>query len=151
VFDRSAKPAAAPGDGLDSVTRRRLDRFAAGFDTLTAESLELYTGREPDASVSEAMRAADLALGNGATREATKRAIQSFVNAAQVRFAEVFSPMLLLGIGRHTARADDRFRIFTSLERAVVAIVVWDRLDETEQAALAGPWGPLVEDAVEGA
>lgn len=147
---KSATPTAS---GLDSGARRRLERFGALFDDISEGDLLLFGGPdEPDPVLAEAMRQADLALGNGALRAATKAAIQEFVHAAQVRFVDRFSITELIGIGsRSRPSANDRVRVLKSLERAVVALVVWDRLDATDQAALAGPWRELVEHAVEGA
>jgi hypothetical protein len=150
VFGRKA--AAPTANGLDSRARRRLERFAAMFDDIAEGDLLLFGGPdEPDAVLAEAMRVADLALGTGIVRAATKAAVQEFVHAAQVRFIERFSITALLGVSdRSRPSANDRVRVFKSLERTVVALVVWDRLDATEQAALAGPWRELVEHAVEG-
>ncbi len=146
------KSAAATANGLDSRARRRLERFAAMFDDISEGDLLLFGGPdEPDPVLAGAMRVADLALGNGAVRESTKAAIQEFVHAAQVRFVDRFSITELIGVGsRSRPSANDRVRVFKSLERAVVALVVWDRLDAGEQASLAGPWRELVEHAVDG-
>ena len=143
----------APGDGFSSGSRRRLDRFADLFDDVAAEDLVLFAGpASPDAALSAAMSSADRVLGAGGERAATKRAIQSFVKAAEVRYVEEFGVTKLLGIGaKQTSSAADRVRVFQSLERAVVALVLWDRLGPDEQSALAGPWRELVERAVEDA
>jgi len=152
VFGSSSKPELAPGDGFNATTRRRLDLFAQLFDDIAEPDLPLFAGpEEPGPELASAMQTADQALGSGTEREATKRAVQDFVHAAQLRFIENFNVLSLLGVGsRSRPSSDDRTRIFKSLERAVVAIVVWDRLDPADQAALAGPWGEMVERAVEG-
>lgn len=151
MFGLKATSEPAPGDGLGSSARRRLDRFARAFDAIDAKELRLFAGpAEPDHALDGAMVAADRVLGSGIERAATKRAVQTFVKAAQVRFVEDFNVLTLLGVGaRDMASAEERVRVFKSLERAIVALVVWDRLDPTEQAALAGPWADLVEVAVE--
>jgi len=46
------------------------------------------------------------------------------------------------------SNAADRARVFGSLERAVAALILWDRLDDQTRAALAGPWGELVERSI---
>ena len=96
------------------------------------------------------MSSADHVLGVGSERVATKRAIQSFVRAAQARYVEDFGLMKLLGIGaKQTSSAEDRVRVFKSLERAVVGIILWERLTPEEQASLAGPWRDLVDASIE--
>jgi len=151
VFGSAAKPEPSPGDGLSARIRGRLDAFAREFDDIAESDLSLFAGpEEPGAELVSAMHAADEALGSGTEREATKRAVQDFVHAAQLRFIEDFNVLSLLGVGsRARPSSDDRTRLFKSLERAVVALVVWDRLIPADQAALAGPWGDMVERAVD--
>ena len=138
-------------EGLDARTRARLDRFAEPFDEISESDLMLFAGpAKPDTELTRAMETADQVLGTGMRRDATKRAVQAFVHAAQVRFVNRFDVLHLVGVGaRSRPSAADRVRVFRSLERAIVALVVWDRLDAPEQAALAGPWRVLVEQAVE--
>jgi hypothetical protein len=82
-------------------------------------------------------------------REATKAAVGRFVQAAQHRYAERFNVSELIGLSAGApATADDRVRVFSSLERAVAAVILWDRIDDETRAALGGPWSSLVEAAV---
>jgi len=151
VFGNSTKPEPSAGDGFSARIRRRLDAFAQEFDDIAEADLPLFVGpEEPGPELVSAMHSADQALGSGSEREAMKRAIQDFVQAARLRFIEDFNVLSLLGAGsRARPSSDDRTRLFKSLERAVVALVVWDRLVPTDQVALAGPWGDMVERAVE--
>jgi len=105
----------------------------------------------PDERLQAAMDAASAALTSPTRRDATKEAVSTFVRAAQQRYAERFNVPELLGIGASRAStADDRVRVFKSLERAVVALAIWDQLGDDDRTALAGPWAELVEAAVEG-
>jgi cytosine/adenosine deaminase-related metal-dependent hydrolase len=151
VFGARSKPELTPGEGLGAKVRRRLDLFARAFDELNAKTLVLFAGPStPDDVMASAMKRADEVLQSGLERAATKEAVQLFVKSAQVRLVEEFGISKLLGMGSNQMpSADDRVRVFKSLERAVVALVVWDRLDPSEQAALVGPWRDLVERAVE--
>jgi hypothetical protein len=75
-----------------------------------------------------------------------ERAIASFREAADVALAQRMPvpQMLFAGFGR-APRAEDRVRFQQTLERAVVATIVWDELSEDERDVLAGPWLPLLE------
>jgi hypothetical protein len=46
-------------------------------------------------------------------------------------------------------RAEDRVKFLTTVERAVVGLILWEELDADERAALLGPWGALL-DGVDG-
>jgi hypothetical protein len=45
-------------------------------------------------------------------------------------------------------RGDDRVRFLASLERAVVALILWDELSEESRMAMLGPWTDLVYQVV---
>jgi hypothetical protein len=46
-------------------------------------------------------------------------------------------------------RAEDRTRFLQSVERTVVALILWDELDDEDRAALVGPWADLLAPLVE--
>ena len=54
--------------------------------------------------------------------------------------------MLLLGT--LPDRAPDRMRFLESVERIVVALILWDELAEDDRDVLVGPWAGLVEPLV---
>jgi len=139
------------GAELDARARARLDRFAALFDTIEATSFQRFVGPEqPDAELREAMTTADRELGVERRREAVKRAVEAFVDAAQQRYTEAFEPMAILGLRPVVNDTSiDRARVFQSLERAIAALVLWDHLDEDVRVTLAGPWLDLVDRTVE--
>jgi hypothetical protein len=144
---RRSEPAGAE---LDARARERLERFATLFDGLEATSLQRYVGpADPDPELRAAMDAANRELEVERRRTAVKRAVDAFVDAAQQRYAEGFDPIAVIGLRpAATDTSVDRARVFQSLERAIVAIVLWDHLDEPVRVTLAGPWLDLVDEAI---
>jgi len=150
VFGRK-RSAAAVADGLDARARRRLERFAAEFDTVDAEDLILFAGpAQPDAQLREAMDSALRELHAPSRREAAKVAVETFVTAAQRRYSEKFNVAELFLGAKRASTAEDRVRVFRALERAVAAVILWEDLDDDTRTALAGPWSELVDAAVAG-
>ena len=47
-------------------------------------------------------------------------------------------------------RADDRVRFLASVERAVVALILWDELEDADRVALLGRWSDSVLPLIEG-
>jgi hypothetical protein len=136
--------------GLDARARLRLERFAREFDQVRASDFHHFAGPStPDADLRAAMDAALDELHAESRRTATKEAVARFVQAAQHRYSERFGVAELLGLSAGApATADDRVRVFSSLERAVAVVILWDQLDDETRIALAGPWASLVEAAV---
>jgi hypothetical protein len=95
------------------------------------------------------MHQAVIETGTGRRHDAIKVAIDRFCDAAMRRYSERLSAPELLGL-RQVAPSNpaDRVRVLQSLERAVAALILWDRLDDQTRAALAGPWGELVERSI---
>ena len=137
-------------DALDGRARARLDRFATAFDSVPATEFHLFAGpAEPGDALREAMAVALRELPVAARRRAVKAAVDRFVAAAEHRYAERFGFAELVGLSPGApGTAADRVRVFQGLERAVVAVILWDHLDDETRVLLAGPWGALVEYAV---
>jgi hypothetical protein len=135
---------------LSRVERDRLDRFANQFDDIASGDFALYAGpARPDSQLEHAMRTVLTELGTGRRHDAIKAAIDRFRDAAMRRYSERFSALELLGLRQVEASGPaDRVRVLQSLERAVAALILWDRLDDQTRAALAGPWAELVERSV---
>ena len=75
--------------------------------------------------------------------------LDRFVAAAEHRYAERFGFAELVGLSPGApGTAADRVRVFQGLERAVVAVILWDHLDDETRVLLAGPWAAHVEYAV---
>jgi len=147
VFGRKAATPAI--DGLDSAARRRLERFAWQFDDIDSGDFVLYAGPlEPDPSLQRAMDVAQELLASPKLHAAAKEAVNRFVLSAQQRYSERFDIYGLIVGTRRTASATDRVRVYRSLERAVAALVLWDRLDDQTRSLLAGPWLPVIDAAI---
>jgi hypothetical protein len=135
---------------LGRAERERLDRFADRFDELTPDSYSLFAGpMTPDAHLEVAMATALREVGTGLRHDAIKAAVDRFRDLSLRRYAERWSVPELLGL-RQVAPSSgaDRVRVVRSLERAVAALILWDRLDDETRVALAGPWAELVEASI---
>ena len=144
------RKAAVPGlEALDARARARLERFGLLFDGIPADGFHAYAGPvAEDGDLRDAMDAAVHELQNDGRRAAVKRAVGEFVEAARIRYSERFGFTEIIGLSARLGdRAADRVRVFRSLERAVVAVALWDRLADETRMRLAGPWGDLVETA----
>jgi hypothetical protein len=145
VFDTDAAAA------LDATARRRLDRFASAFERINAHDYIQFAVEPSDPDVTKRAEAQILRLiGTGTRREAIRSAIESFIEAAGIAYSNHLSlPQYLLLNDGVVDQPEDRRRFLRTLERAVAALILWDQLSESEQVTLAGPWGTLVDQAVE--
>ncbi|MCI0346048.1 MAG: hypothetical protein L0221_11495 [Chloroflexi bacterium] len=137
-------------DRLPRPARERLARFAAEFEMLDAREYTLFgTVPEDIEALERAMAAADAALGLGSRREAVRAAVSAFVDAASIGYSNRLAlPDTLLLFQSLADRAEDRVRLIASLERAVVALALWDELDSADLGALIGPWAEVTERAL---
>jgi hypothetical protein len=139
----------SPGS-LPRGSGARLDRFAAVFERLDAGGYSLFaTAAEVDDDVRRAMAAADAAIGSGPRRAAIRDAVASFrdfaARAYSSRLVQTDTVFLFQSLAD---RPDDRVRFAASLERAVIALILWDELPPDDRAILLGPWASMVERAV---
>jgi hypothetical protein len=144
TFDRDAL------DGLRPAERDRLEAFAAVFDRLDARSYSTFTETVESGDVTEAKERALALIGAGPRRDAVRAAVAAFIDAATVAYSRRLSlPDTLLLFQSLPDRAEDRVRFLGSVERAIVALILWDELDEGDRVALLGAWAlsviPLVE------
>jgi hypothetical protein len=127
----------------------RLDRFAAEFERIDAGGYALFATRDgDDENVRQAMAAADAAIGAGPRRRAVADAVASFrdfaARAYSSRLVQTDTVFLFQSLAD---RPDDRVRFAASLERAVIALILWDELVPDDRAALLGPWATIAERA----
>jgi len=132
----------ANADELPGGASDRLERFAAAFERLNAGQYVLYaTPVEGDDRVRDAMAAADAAMGAGARRTAVTETVGAFLDwaarAYSNRLVQTDTVFLFQSL---PDRPDDRVRFAASLERAVVAVILWDELMPESRDALLGPW-----------
>ncbi len=136
------------GDALTSSERLRLARFADAFERMSANEYAMFASRSDDAETRDALAAADAALGNGVRRRAVTEAAREFSQwahqayARRLNLADTF--LLYQVLPDHPV---DRVRALASLERAVVAVILWDTLDNEHLGALVGPWADTVARA----
>ena len=106
----------------------------------------------PDPEVTE--RAATVALEHLAStsrRAAVREVVASFASAAARAYSDRMSLSDTFLVYQSLAdRGEDRARFQAGLERAVVAVILWDELSDDDLAALLGPWATFVETALGG-
>jgi hypothetical protein len=137
-------------DGLRPAERDRLEAFAAVFDRIDAGSYSTFTETtESDAVLAVKDRAVAL-IGSGPRRETVRAAVGAFVDAATVAYSRRMAlPDTFLLFQSLPDRAEDRVRFLGSVERAVVALILWDELDDEDRVALLGPWAVSVIPSIE--
>jgi hypothetical protein len=137
-------------DGLGQAERDRLEAFAAIFDRLDARSYSTFTETIESGEVGPARERALALVGSGQRRDAVRAAVAAFVDAAIVAYARRLSlPDTFLLFQSLPDRAEDRVRFLASVERAVVALILWEELEDEDRVALLGAWGPSVIPAIE--
>jgi hypothetical protein len=136
--------------GLRPEEQRRLERFAEVFDRIDARDYSTLAPVVELEGVGVAKEHANEAIRTPERRKAVRRAIERFVDAAAQGYSRrlTLTDTFLLNQSLPD-RPEDRVRFATSVERAVVALVLWDELDDGDRTALLGPWAltviPLIE------
>ena len=147
-----ADPTAALA-GLRPQERQRLEAFAQAFDRLDASSYPMFAEQVVSDDVFAAQDRALELLGSGSRKSAVRAAIDAFVDAGTQAYSRrmTLTDTFLL-YQSLPDRAEDRVKFLTTVERAVVGLILWDELDADDRAALLGPWGALLDAAeVDGA
>jgi hypothetical protein len=137
-------------DALPPGSEERLARFGAAFERLDAATYSMFAvGEAGDQRIRTAIAAADRLIGRGPRRRAVTRAVESFRDWAAYAYSDrlVQTDTFLL-FQSLPDRGEDRARFMASLERAVVALILWDQLEEADRETLVGPWATVVEGAV---
>jgi hypothetical protein len=132
--------------GLAPEERARLDAFGRAFERVGVPEYSTFTEVVPSDRLGEAQQRALDVLGTGARRRAVRAAMERFVDYATQAYSS--RPTLtdtFLMFRSVPDRADDRLRFLATVERAVVAVVLWDELDELDRAVLLGPWGRFID------
>ena len=137
-------------DLLPAGSGERLERFAAEFERLDASAYSTFASQsEGDADVRHTMAAADAVIGTGPRRAAVREAVESFRDwAARAYSSRLVQTDTVLLFQSLVDRPDDRVRFAASLERVVVALILWDELQADDRLVLLGPWQVMVERAV---
>jgi hypothetical protein len=139
-----------PLAGLGPTERERLDRFSLAFERIDASQYSTFADvptPEIDAAKAEATRI----LGAGPRHDAVKAAVAAFVDeATQAYSRRTTLTDTLLMYQSLPDRAEDRVRFLASVERAVVALILWDELSEGSRVALLGLWAGIGDPIVAG-
>jgi hypothetical protein len=137
--------------GLTPAERARLDRFARLFERVDASEYPQLTELAVSDDVLAAQDRAVELLGSGARRDAVREAIAIFVDEGTQAYSRRMSlPDTFLLFQSLPDRAEDRVRFLNSVERVVVALILWDDLEDDDRAVLLGPWADLVLPLLEG-
>jgi hypothetical protein len=132
--------------GLRPEERKRLEQFALAFERLDASSYPMFAEQVVSDEVFAAQDRALELLGSGARKSAVRAAIDAFVDAGTRAYSERMSLTdTFLLYQSLPDRAEDRVKFLTTVERAVVGLILWEELDADERGALLGPWGALLD------
>lgn len=132
--------------GLRPAERQRLETFARVFGRVDASSYIGFAEAFETDEVIDAKARATALLGRGARRDAAKAVIDAFVDEATIAYSRRMSLTdTLLLYQSLPDRAEDRVRFLQSVERVVVALILWDELTDDDRAALLGTWGTVVD------
>jgi hypothetical protein len=137
-----------PLAGLQPAERERLDRFSVAFERLDASQYVTFA-EVPTPEVEEAEAEATRLLGTGPRHDAVKAAVAAFVDeATQAYSRRTTLTDTLLMFQSLPDRAEDRLRFLGSVERAVVALILWEELSEKSRVALLGLWARVADPIV---
>jgi hypothetical protein len=132
-------------DGLRIAERQRLDRFATVFERLDASIYTTLADVGDQPAVERAQADASARLGQGSRRQGVRAAIAAFTNEATIAYARRMSLTDTLMLFQSLPdRPEDRVRFLRSVERAVVAVILWDELSDGDRDALLGPWAGVL-------
>ncbi len=136
--------------GLQPAERNRLRRFATIFERIDVGQYVTFA-EVPPAEVEAAEAEATRVLASGPRRDAAKAAVSAFVDEAAQAYSRRPTLTDTLFMFRSLPdRAEDRMRFLGSVERAVVALILWDELSEPSRVALIGLWGGIADRVVGG-
>jgi hypothetical protein len=130
---------------LRPAERRRLERFSELFERIDADAYSMFA-EQPPADIREVQeRAIDL-IGSRARREGVRAAVDAFLEAASFLYRRRQEVTNALLFSQQVAdSAEDRVRFLASVDRAVVALVLWDELAPYDRITLLGPWSSLLD------
>jgi hypothetical protein len=132
--------------GLRPEERKRLEQFALAFERLDASSYPLFTEQVVSEDVFAAQQEALKVIGSGGRKSAVRAAIDAFVDAGSRAYSGRMSLTdTFLLYQSLPDRAEDRVKFLTTVERAVVGLILWDELEPDDRAALLGPWSAFIE------
>lgn len=137
--------------GLRPEERKRLERFAEAFERIDASQYATFADVPSLADVEPAEAEARRLLGTGPRHDSVKAAVGAFIDEATQAYSRRPTLTDTLFMFRSLPdRAEDRVRFLASVERAVVALILWGELTERSRVALLGLWGGIADRIVSG-
>jgi hypothetical protein len=137
--------------GLRPDERRRLEVFARVFEHIDASQYVTFADVPSLEDVEPPEAEASRLLGAGPRHDAVKAAVGAFIDEAMQAYSRRPTLTDTLFMFRSLPdRAEDRMRFLASVERAVVALILWDALSEGSRVALLGLWGGIADRIVTG-
>ena len=137
-----------PLAGLSSAERARLERFSLAFERIDASQYVTFA-EVPSAEVEGAEAEAVRILGPGPRHDAVKATVGAFVDEAAQAYSRRPTLTDTLFMFRSLPdRAEDRVRFLASVERVIVALILWDELTPASRDLLVGRWAAIVERVV---
>jgi hypothetical protein len=130
-----------PMDLLPREARRRLDRFAAAFQGLDSTIYPAFSAasHDPDERLVALARIQEI-IGRGPRRAGVLAALADFRDFAVRSAVEAQGGLATLSARTNASSAEERLRFLSSLELAVVAVILWDEIQPDERESLLGPW-----------
>ena len=135
--------------GLRPDERRRLEAFAEVFEHIDASQYVTFADVPSPEDVEPTETEASRLLGARTRHDAVKAAVGAFIDEATLAYSRRPTLTDTLFMFRSLPdRAEDRVRFLASVERAVVALILWDDMGERSRVALLGLWGGIVDRIV---
>jgi len=133
-------------DRLPPDARARLDGFAKALERVHVDDLPLYTNRRHQPAHRRALEAAALVARTDGLDESVEAARRALIDGILREYAGALYWVSWGGMNPPPGLGptDDRVRVLRSLGEAVMAIVLWERLDAVDQTELLGLWARLL-------
>jgi hypothetical protein len=143
---------------LRPAERARLDALAHAIDRLDAYACRQFTDQFVTEEVRAAQERAIELIGHDSRQWAIQAAVDALTAAGTRAYVDLPAPqqkspwylggVIGIAMGRNQARRDqaaDRIRFLATIDRAVVALILWDELEPFDRPALVGPWGAYLD------
>jgi hypothetical protein len=137
-----------PIDTLPREARLRLDRFAAAFQGLDSSIYPAFSAasHDPDERLAALARIQEI-IGRGPRRAGVLAALTDFREFAVRSATEALGGFQTLAARSNESSPEERMRFLSSLELAVVAVILWDEIQPDERESLLGPWNQMATKA----
>jgi hypothetical protein len=131
---------------LPQGARSRLDRFSQGLERVHVDDLPLYAIRQRQPDHRRAAETAALVAHESNLEESIDGARGALIDYISRQYAAAQLRVSYVGVNAAggLGPTEDRVRVMRSLGDAAAAIVLWDKLDETDRAELLGQWARLL-------